>query len=537
MGNRASHPAAAAASPSTGARLQGARDTVANANLAKINPVMAQLQQKLDPTPVGSAGKATSAAKKRIGIIGGGVAGVVCAYQLTRDPQQRFDVQLYDANDYLGGAVASGVYKSPKGKDVVIDTAVVFTEENFYPNVFQFLNLPEFMIETEEVELGSTGAFTAPDGGEQFWSNVVKGGELRKKFKDEANRFMLQLAELQKEQDPRILFTMTAGEWLKKYNFSDEFVQKAVIPMLLTFAITRNSLLSVPLAILHIYFGGGALQFVTGSYGRRAVKGWSEYMKKFHAALTDKVVNLNSKVTKLTRCANGAGVDLVIDKAGTVVTEHFDEVVFAILKDQAATIMGDSILPAEKAIFSQIQYEDMVVYVHNDPNVLSPSLQDDQGYWRYQYFNYRYLGTDFGNYVRGATTYVPQHDPDNPTKEIQLPLLTYANADKFDGVVLPRDDLVLEKRTWRHVKQSVPMFGANLQLHAVQGKDRVWYAGNDVGINFHEGALDSGLVIAKALGVDYPFAQYFKALWVYQLFEKFMLEGVPPVELAFLQPH
>lgn len=495
------------------------------------NQVMAHLQMKLDPIP-----PRTFTGTKKVAIVGGGVAGVVCAYQLVSDPQKRFDVSLFDANDYLGGAVSSNYYKDPTGKDVMVDTAVVFTSENFYPNVFQFLGMPEFAIDTDQVELGSTGTFMGPNGQEQFWSNVVKGGELRKQFADESNRFMLQLAELNKEQDPFVLFGMTAGEWLKLHNFSDEFVQKSVIPMLLTFAITRNGLLSVPLAILHLYFGGGALQFITGSYARRASNGWSEYMKKFQAILGD-VVNLSSTVTKITRCADGNGVDLTISKGGVETTQHFDEVVVAVLKDAALQLLGDSASPAETQIFSTITYEDMMVYVHNDPLVLSPSLQDENGIWRYQYFNYRYLGTDFGNYVRGATTYVPLHDPDNPTTEVQLPLVTYANAEPYEGVVLPRPEYILETRKWRHVRQTVPMFGANAMVHTLQGVDRIWYAGNDTGINFHEGALCSGLVISKAMGVEYPFSKYFKSFWIYNLFEKFMLKGEPPIELAFLQPH
>ena len=37
--------------------------------------------------------------KKRIAVIGSGVAGLTCAYLL----RERYDVHLYEANDYLGG--------------------------------------------------------------------------------------------------------------------------------------------------------------------------------------------------------------------------------------------------------------------------------------------------------------------------------------------------------------------------------------------------------------------------------------------------
>ena len=42
-------------------------------------------------------------------------------------------------------------------------------------------------------------------------------------------------------------------------------------------------------------------------------------------------------------------------------------------------------------------------------------------------------------------------------------------------------------------------------MHKVQGRENVWYAGADVaGLNFHENAFTAGLVIAQQLGATYP---------------------------------
>lgn len=263
--------------------------------------------------------------------------------------------------------------------------------------------------------------------------------------------------------------------------------------------------------------------------------------QKFAAKLGS-VAQCNSKVTGITRCPGDketAGVDIAVSKNGAApVTEHYDEVVVAILKDTALQLLGESASLGEKIAFSMLQYEEMKVFVHNDPNVLSEKLKDDQGYWRYQYFNYRYEGDDFGDYVRGATTYVPRLDLDHPTKEVLLPLLTYSNPDPTPGVTLPDPALVTNTHVFRHVKQTIQMFEAGMQVHRFNGSDRIWYCGNDVVINFHEGALCSGLTIAKALGVPYPFtSNNLKQEWVYNLFDNYMLQGLPPMELLYLNPH
>lgn len=423
------------------------------------------------------------------------------------------------------------------GNEVAVDTGVVFTEENFYPNLYQLLSLPEFNVESEVVRVGMTGTFMGAGGQETTWSNVVTGLPLRSKFREESNRFMLELSNLKDIGVEKEMFGTTAGQWIKANGFSDEFVQQSVIPMLLTFAITRNGLLSVPLALLHLYFGGGALNFNNGSYGRRLKGGMQSYTDKMAAHLGD-IAKTETRVLSIKRLADKAqGVEIATVRNGVTTTERFDEVVISVLKDSALKMLGDSASDAEKGAFNMIQYEDMDVFVHNDPEVLSPNLRRPDGSYDYQVFNYRYLGSDFGDYVRGATTYVPRFDLDVPNHQVALPLLTYANAEKFQGVVYPREDKIIDVHRFRHVRQGLSMFGAGIAAHKFNGTDRIHYCGNDVSINFHEAALCSGLIVAKRLGVAYPFDNSLKSSWVFNLFERYMTKGDPPMELLFLNPH
>ena len=45
------------------------------------------------------------------------------------------------------------------------------------------------------------------------------------------------------------------------------------------------------------------------------------------------------------------------------------------------------------------------------------------------------------------------------------------------------------------------------KIKKIQGINRTWFCGTDTSFTGHEGAIVSGLVIADALGADYPFIE------------------------------
>ena len=61
--------------------------------------------------------------KKRVCIVGGGISGMSAAWALARHPE-RYDVMLYEKNDYLGGNAVTDLYIEPRtsGRTVYIAT-------------------------------------------------------------------------------------------------------------------------------------------------------------------------------------------------------------------------------------------------------------------------------------------------------------------------------------------------------------------------------------------------------------------------------
>ena len=61
--------------------------------------------------------------KKKIAVIGSGIAGLTSAYFLQND----FEVTLFEKNDYLGGHANTRTVKDFQNQNINIDTAVSYT--------------------------------------------------------------------------------------------------------------------------------------------------------------------------------------------------------------------------------------------------------------------------------------------------------------------------------------------------------------------------------------------------------------------------
>ena len=72
--------------------------------------------------------------KKRIAVIGSGIAGISASYFLS----SRYDVHLFEKNNYLGGHTRT--ITVPTDKKLSIDTGfIVFNDKN-YPDLIKFFD-------------------------------------------------------------------------------------------------------------------------------------------------------------------------------------------------------------------------------------------------------------------------------------------------------------------------------------------------------------------------------------------------------------
>ena len=71
---------------------------------------------------------------------------------------------------------------------------------------------------------------------------------------------------------------------------------------------------------------------------------------------------------------------------------------------------------------------------------------------------------------------------------------------ELNGLVQKADPRIHGRYAYAHPLFDGASFNAQSQLHRIQGRGGVWYAGAWTGFGFHEDGLRSGLNVARALG-------------------------------------
>jgi len=71
--------------------------------------------------------------KKKIGVIGSGIAGISASYILS----SKYDVHLFEKNNYLGGHTRT--VKVQSDKNLSIDTGFIVFNDRNYPDLIKFL--------------------------------------------------------------------------------------------------------------------------------------------------------------------------------------------------------------------------------------------------------------------------------------------------------------------------------------------------------------------------------------------------------------
>ena len=124
--------------------------------------------------------------KKKIAIIGSGIAGLSSAYFL----QEYFDVTLFEKNDYLGGHANTREVKDGSGNTIPIDTGFIVYNELTYPNLTKFFNI----LNVETVDSNMSFSFLNEESKFEYG-----GGSLKALFADRKNFFNLKFYKMLKD--------------------------------------------------------------------------------------------------------------------------------------------------------------------------------------------------------------------------------------------------------------------------------------------------------------------------------------------------
>lgn len=417
----------------------------------------------------------------RIAVVGGGISGMMAWYLL----QQKHDVTVLEANDYLGGHTATTDVEVA-GKSYAIDTGFIVFNNWTYPIFNRFI--AELGVEFQH----TTMSFSVKNSEQNLEYN---GNTLASLFAQRRNllrpSFWLMLGDITRfnKLGKRLLETedtdldLALGDFLLKHNFGSGIRDNYLMPM--GAAIWSAGLADMPAFPVRFFlrfFNNHGLLNITDRPQWSVIKGGSRsYVQALVAKLGQEKVKLKQHISSIIRDEQGVTLNFADGR-----TEHYDKLILACHSDQALKLLGDSATEEERAVLGGIAYQQNEVVLHTDTRLL-PKRQRAWAAWNYN--------LDANVNDRATLTYNM-----NLLQGISAPVtfcVTLNNTQAIDPTK------ILRVYQYDHPVYNHYTLAAQQQRHNINGHNNTYFCGAYWHNGFHEDGAKSAVEVAALLGVDY----------------------------------
>ncbi len=417
--------------------------------------------------------------RRKIAVVGAGVAGLTAAYILQREA----DVTLYEADDRLGGHAHTQEVAADGGKALAIDTGFIVHNEKTYPTLLRLFG--ELGVQTQQSEMsmsiscGECGLEYAGGRGISglipSFSAVMNPRYLR--MLGEVKRFHRQAKETLSIDDD----TETLTAFLRRGGFSGYFVSHFVTPLVsAVWSCAPNQAGEYPARYLFTFLSNHGALSVSGSPSWRTVVGGSaRYVERVAKGLS--AIESSTPIRAISRTFGGVEIR---DDADSV--HRYDGVVIATHPDQALSVLTEP-TAAERQILGAIGYTSNPTLLHSDTAVL-PRRARAQASWNY------YLPSCDANATRVNVSYNL-----NRLQRLQTSVPYIVTLNGEDAIDPSK---VIARMNYRHPIYTADSVAARRRLGELNG-EKIAFAGAYHGWGFHEDGCRAGVDAAASLGVDW----------------------------------
>jgi predicted NAD/FAD-binding protein len=415
--------------------------------------------------------------RRRIAVVGSGVAGLTAAYVL----QRAADVTLYEADERLGGHADTHEVVGADGVLRNVDTGFIVHNLRTYPTLRRlFAELGVAAQESDmSMSISCAGCGLEYAGGRGLSGLLPSGRTVGNprylRMLGEVVRFHRRARALLAGEDD----TLTVREFLAAGRFSRYFAAHFMTPLIAAVwstAPTRAG--DYPARYLFAFLQNHGMLSVTGSpTWYTVVGGAARYVERAAKGLT--AVHTATPVRAVTRVGRGVQIR---DDTDTVAS--FDAAVVATHPDQALRILTHP-THAEREVLGAIGYTRNPTVLHTDRSVL-PVARRAQASW-----NYALPACD------AVPTAVQVSYNMNRLQRFSAPQ-TYVVTLNGEQCVDPAT--VVARMAYEHPVYTTASVAARHRLPELD--DGVLaFAGAYHGWGFHEDGCRSGVAAAASLGV------------------------------------
>lgn len=434
--------------------------------------------------------------RSHIAVIGSGAAGLSAAWLLSR----RHKVTLLEKDRRLGGHShtatvvqdhnqlhhTSNIAQSAEPSLIVssdhkIDTGFIVYNEPSYPNLSRWFEVMNVATENSDMSFA-----VSRDNGKFEYAGGPALGLLAQPsllLKPRFWRMLKDLVRFYRSAHSQIPddATVTLGEFLHKYEYSEDFIQDHLLPFgAAIWSTPKSRMLEYPAsAFIRFCENHGLLQITNRPQWKTVTGGSEQYVNAVAQALGPEAIQTDFEVARIVRSKKGVTIH---DSRGQHLTA--DHAVVATHADQALRLL-DQPSHDETSLLSVFHYASNHAYLHTDSGYLperrrawcswnyvergkgSPSSQATVSYWMNKLQN-----------IKSEQNYIVTLNPEYP----------------------PADDQILRSAIYDHPVFTAQTWIAQQKLWSLQGQERTWFCGSYFGSGFHEDAVQSGLAVAEQLG-------------------------------------
>ena len=416
---------------------------------------------------------------QRIAIVGSGIAGLGTAWLL----DGKAEITVFEAANRAGGHA-----NTVMAGEQPVDTGFIVLNDRNYP-FFESL-LAELDVETRAsdmsfaVSIGDGAIEWAGDSWRTLFAQKSRLFDQRHwRMIGDILRFNRQAKQL---IETDALPAISLGEFLDRYNYSDAFAARYLLPMAAAIWSTPTAdMRAFPVgAFLRFFDNHGLLELSNRPQWKTIVGGSQRYVQAIAKRLGGRL-RLATPVAHVRRDEDGAHVTLASGK-----TETFDQVVFACHADQTRAMLDDA-SSLESSLLSAFRFQSNRAILHSDIALL-PRRRRVWAAWNYL------ADRDGVDNQRVTVSYWMNR------------LQSIAGERQYVVSLNPRVE-PKARHVIREIEYDHPVFdgeaiAAQGRLDEIQGADRAWFCGAWCGYGFHEDGLASAVRVARGLGVDVPWS-------------------------------
>jgi predicted NAD/FAD-binding protein len=421
--------------------------------------------------------------KENIAIIGSGISGLSMAYFL----KDKYDVTLYEKNDYCGGHSRTKMIQGPEG-EVPVDTGFIVFNYETYPNLiklFERLNVPiqksemsfGVSIRNGELEYASQSLktlFAQPKNlfSPSFWGmirDILKFNRISKR--------RLKSNDLNPQ--------MSLEKYLDEIGVKESFKINYLLPMgAAIWSTPMKGMYDFPAATFIRFFNNHGLLTTSCPVQWYTVRGGSQvYVQKLVEVLRSAGVKTSPRAKSVERLLGSVSIT---DELGEV--KVYDKAIFASHSNESLSMLTK---PSDKEIelLGAIQYQQNEMYLHGDESFM-PKSKKAWASWIYLNEKVR----DDKDQI--SLSYWMNSLQDLPSKSNYFVTLNPSHP--------PKSSQVHDYHVFHHPVFDHAAIEAQPEIQKIQGIRNTYYCGAYLRNGFHEDGIWSALQVAKHLGIECP---------------------------------